>query len=129
LRFGAWHAKRGLGRDDGYGPPTFANFVAEFAYLEGGQMFNVKFVACSMTSIEDWRAPKSYPRPCSPSERVWVKPFLASASSQWTLFDLREPRQPLRAGKLNVEWEIGQVIAGFDAVVLLKNSERARFSP
>lgn len=129
LRFGGYHARRGLGSDYGYGPPTFANFVAEFAYLEGGQMLNVRFSACSMTSTEDWRAPKSHPRPCSPSERVWLKPFLAAASSQWTLFDLRELRQPLRAGKLNIEWETGQVIAGFDALVLLKDSARSHLAP
>jgi hypothetical protein len=29
--------------------------VAEFAYLEGGQMLNVKFAACSVPSIKDWR--------------------------------------------------------------------------
>jgi hypothetical protein len=26
-------------------------------------------------------------------------------------------------------WELGQIIAGFDAVVLLKDGERAHFSP
>jgi len=129
LRFGGYHAKRGLGNDYGYGPPTFANFMAEFAYLEGGQMLNVRFSACSTTSTEDWRAPKGHPRPCSPSERIWLKPFFAAASSRWTLFDLRELRQPLRAGKLNVEWETGQIIAGFDAVVLLKDSGRAHLAP
>jgi hypothetical protein len=113
----------------GYGPSTLANFVAEFAYIEGGQMLNVRFSACSATSTEDWRAPKSHPRPCSPSERVWLKPFFASASSQWTLFDLRELRRPLREGKLNVEGELGQTIAGYDAVVLLKDSGRAHFRP
>jgi hypothetical protein len=128
LRFGGYHAKRGLGSDYGYGPSTLANFVAEFAYIEGGQMLNIRFSACSATSTEDWRAPKSHPRPCSPTERVWLKPFLEAAASKWTLFDLRDLRKPLREGKLNVEWEIGQVIAGFDALVLLKDSERARFS-
>jgi hypothetical protein len=129
LRFGGYHAKRGLGSDYGYGASTLANFMAEFAYLEGGQMLNLRFSACSTTSTEDWRAPKSHPRPCSPSERVWLKPFLAAAAAQWTLFDLRELRRPLREGRLNVEWELGQIIAGFDAVVLLKDSERAHFSP
>ncbi|MBO0726657.1 MAG: hypothetical protein J2P52_13725 [Blastocatellia bacterium] len=129
LRFGGWHAKRGMGGDYGYGVPTFANFVAEFAYLEGGQTLNVRFSACSMISAEDWRAPKSHPRPCSPSERVWVKPFLAAAASQWTLFDLRELRKPLREGKLNVEGEVGQIIASYDALVLLKDSARAHFQP
>jgi hypothetical protein len=42
---------------------------------------------------------------------------------------LRELRKPLRDGKLNVEWELGQVIAGFDAVVLLKDSAPAHFQP
>src|SRR4030095_5097282 len=65
---------------------------------------------------------KSRPRPCSPSERFWLKPFLAAASAPWTLFDLRELRKPLREGKLNVEWELGQVVAGFDAVVLLQDN-------
>jgi hypothetical protein len=55
--------------------------------------------------------------------------FEAAASSQWTLFDLRELRKPLREGKLNVEWEIGQIIAGFDAIVLLKDSARPHFAP
>jgi hypothetical protein len=129
LRFGGWHAKRGLGSDYGYGAPTFANFMAEFAYIEGGQTLNVRFSACSATSTEDWRAPKSHPRPCSPSERVWLKPFFAAASSQWTLFDLRDLRKPLREGKLKVEWELGQIIAGYDAVVLLKDSARPHFAP
>jgi hypothetical protein len=82
-----------------------------------------------MTFDLDSRAPKSYPRPCAPGERVWLKPFLAAAAAQWALFDLRELRKPLREGRLNVEWELGQIIAGFDAVVLLKDSERAHFSP
>ncbi len=129
LRFGGYHAKRGLGGDYGYGPSTFANFMTEFAYIEGVQMLNVRFSACSPTSTEDWRAPKSHPRPCSPGERVWLKPFFAAASSQWTLFDLRELRKPLREGKLEVEWELGQIIAGFDAVVLLKDSARPHFAP
>jgi hypothetical protein len=129
LRFGGYHAKRGLGSDYGYDLPTFANFMDTFAYIEGGQMLNVRFSACSTTSTEDWRAPKSHPRPCSPSERVWLKPFFAAASSQWTLFDLRELRKPLREGKLNVEWELGQIIAGYDAVVLLKDSARPHFAP
>jgi hypothetical protein len=129
LRFGGYHAKRGLGSDYGYGPSTFANFLDAFAYLEGGQMLNVRLSACSMTSTEDWRSPKSHPRPCSPSERVWLKPFFSAASSQWTLFDLRELRKSLREGKLNVAWELGQIVAGYDAVVLLKDSGRAHFTP
>lgn len=80
LRFGHYHAKRGLMFE--YGTSTLANFVAEFARLEDSQLFNVMFIACSLTSRDDWRAPREHPRACSPRERAWLSAFARRRSAR-----------------------------------------------
>jgi hypothetical protein len=124
LRFGSYHAKRGQMVD--YGTSTLANFVAETAFAEGADMLNVMFIACADPTTTK---PGNHPRPCEPREWLWLQPFSAVTADAWTLFDLRGLREQMRAGKLNVGWELWQIIAGFDAVVLLKESAPARFSP
>jgi hypothetical protein len=126
LRFGSYHAKRGLMSE--FGTSTLANFVAEFAFTEGSRMLNVMFITCAPDSSDDWRAPKSHPRACSPRERAWLKPFSEAAGGEWTLFDLRALRERARRGEVAVGWELREVITGFDAVVLLKESAPALFA-
>lgn len=125
LRFGAYHAKRGLMSE--FGTSTLANFVAEFGHLESASMLNVMFVACSPTSTDDWRAPRFHPRPCSPRERAWLAPFAGTAVAPWTLYDLRPLRRPLANATLAAGWELREVVMGFDAVIVVTDSVRARF--
>lgn len=109
-----------------FGTSTLANFVAEFARLEGVRMLNVMFIACSLTSDDDWRAPRNYPRPCSPRERAWLRAFAPTATGPLTLYDMRELRGPLRDGKIDAGWELREVIAGFLAATPLNLSHRTR---
>lgn len=125
LRFGSYHAKRGQMVE--YGNSTLANFVAETAFAEGAQMLNVMFIACADPASVTPGQP-AHPRPCEPREWVWLKPFSHTTTDAWTLFDVRGLPEQLSAGKLNVGWELWQIITGFDAVVLLKESVPARFS-
>lgn len=127
LRFGFYHAKRGLMLE--FGTSTLANFVAELAATEQTQMLNVMVIACSLTSTDDWRAPKSYPRPCSPRERVWLPAFHQASSHPWTLFDLRGLRREIAGGRFTAQHELAEIAFGFDAVLMLKESAPARFSP
>jgi len=125
LRFGAYHAKRGLMSE--FGSSTLANFVAELAFAENTQMLNLIFINCALDSTGDWRAPKTYPRPCSPRECVWLAPFAAAAQFDGTLFDVRPLRNELGSESLIIPPELSEIIAGFDAVVVLKNSPPASF--
>lgn len=125
LRFGSYHAKRGLMSE--FGTSTLANFVGELGAAEKGQMINVIFIDCALDSKDDWRAPKDHPRPCSPRERTWLRPFAGAAMHKWTLFDMRDLRKEVRAGRVDVNRELWEVIYGFDAVVLLKESTASHF--
>jgi hypothetical protein len=122
LRFGSYHGKRGLMSD--FGNSTLANFVAEFAYLEGARMLNVIFISCADAP----QSPGDQRRPCEPRENGWLKPFAEAANYRWTLFDVRGLRELLGKGELRVGCELYEILAGFDAVVLLKDSARAHFS-
>jgi hypothetical protein len=123
LRFGSYHAKRGLMSD--FGTSTLANFVAEIAFSEGARMLNVKIVCCSDTATTQ----AAHPRPCSGAERIWLQPMRAAASYPWTLYDLRDLRQKLQQGSLQAGYELAEAIYGFDAVLLLQTCKPVRFSP
>jgi hypothetical protein len=122
LRFGSWHGKRGLGYKGG--ASTLANFVAELAVGEEARMLNVIFIGCSDAETD----PPGHPRPCSPQERIWLKPFKDAAASRWTLYDLRGLRPRLRDGSLGAGWELVDMITGYDAVVWLTATEPGHFS-
>jgi hypothetical protein len=126
LRFGGYHGKRGLMTE--YFTSTLANFVAEFGFSEGASMLNISFIACSDIAPDGIGEQVAQPRLCGPQEAEWVKPFRSVAAHTWTLFDLRDLREQLRRGKLNVGQELREVIAGYDAVILLKTRTPSRFS-
>jgi hypothetical protein len=126
LRFGGYHGKRGLMTE--YFTSTLANFVAEFGFSEGASMLNISFIACSDIAPDGIGEQVAQPRLCGPQEAEWVKPFRSVAAHTWTLFDLRDLREQLRKGKLNVGRELREVIAGYDAVILLKTRTPSRFS-
>lgn len=127
LRFGGYHAKRGLMTD--YGTSTLANFVAEYASMHEASMVNVLFVGCSLTSTDDWRAPRHHPRPCAPRERVWLAAFPPPMAGQWVLYDLSPLRAAAARGELDVAWELRELVTGFDAVVLLGPTRPAQMPP
>lgn len=121
LRFGGYHAARGLMPD--FGSSTLANFLAELAVAEGSRMFDVVFINCRGVS------PGTFPRPCTWEQNEALKPFRAAAVAPWTLFDVRGLREPLRRARLNSlqsypgGWQYWNLVMSFDAVVLLQESE------
>jgi hypothetical protein len=125
FRFGGYHGKRGLMTE--YFSTTLANFIAEFGFIEGASMLNISFIACSDVASDGNGGQINPPRTCELGEIPWVKPFRSVAEHTWTLFDLRELRRGLKEGKLNVARELQDVIAGYDAVVLLKTRTPSRF--
>ncbi len=124
FRLGAYHAARGLMHD--FGSSTLANFVAEFAIAEGTRMLNLAIINCQDTS------PGGFPRPCTWEQQEALRPFRAAAVADWTLFDLRGLRAPLRQARLNAlqsypaGWEYWNLVMSFDAVVLLGRSQPSR---
>jgi hypothetical protein len=126
LRFGSYHAARGLMRD--FGTSTLANYVAELAITERARMLNVLFISCSVPAAE-------FPRPCTAEEQEWLKPLSAAAVGPWTLFDVRELRTSLRRSRvasLQAPQEDGalwNLVMSFDAVVFLSHSERSHLPP
>ena len=124
FRLGAYHAARGLMHD--FGSSTLANFVAELAVAERTRMLNVAIVNCQDTS------PGDFPRPCTWEQREALRPFRSAAVADWTLFDLRGLRAPLRQARLDAlqsypdGWEYWNLVMSFDAVVLLVRSEPSR---
>jgi hypothetical protein len=122
LRFGSYHAARGLMRDSG--GSTLANFIAELGVTEGGKMLNVLFISCSNPAAE-------FPRPCTSEEQDWMRPLKAAAVGPWTLVDLRDLRDPIRRKRMTSlqspfdGWEYWRLVMSFDAVVVLKSSERS----
>jgi hypothetical protein len=71
LRFGGYHAARGLMHD--FGGSTLANFIAELGFTEGARMLNVLFINCRGTS------PSDFPRPRTWEEEEWLKLFRSAA--------------------------------------------------
>ncbi len=122
LRFGSYHAKRGLMSD--YGTSTLANFLGELAVSERTALLTLKIICCS----PDERNSPGAPRPCTPSERVWLKPMQAGASNPWTLVNLLPLRESVKQGKLQLGPELFEVITGYDAVLLVKPYEPSTFS-
>ena len=124
FRLGAYHAARGLMHD--FGSSTLANFVAELATAERTRMLNLAIVNCQDTS------PGDFPRPCTWEQQRALRPFRSAAVADWTLFDLRGLRAPLRQARLNAlqsypdGWEYWSLVMSFDAVVLLQRSEPSR---
>ena len=124
FRLGAYHAARGLMHD--FGSSTLANFVAELATAERTRMLNLAMVNCQDTS------PGDFPRPCTWEQQRALRPFRSAAVADWTLFDLRGLRAPLRQARLNAlqsypdGWEYWSLVMSFDAVVLLHRSEPSR---
>ncbi len=124
LRLGAYHAARGLMHD--FGSSTLANFVAELAIAERTGMLNLAIINCQDTS------PGDFPRPCTWEQQRALRPFRSAAVADWTLFDLRGLRAPLRQARLNAlqaypaGWEYWNLVMSFDAVVLLGRSEPSR---
>lgn len=124
FRLGAYHAARGLMHD--FGTSTLANFVAELAIAERTGMLNLAIVNCQDTS------PANFPRPCTWEQQRALRPFRSAAVADWTLFDLRGLRAPLRQARLNGlqsypdGWEYWDLVMSFDAVVLLGRSEPSR---
>ena len=124
FRLGAYHAARGLMHD--FGSSTLANFVAEFAIAEGTRMLNLAIINCQDTS------PGDFPRPCTWEQQKALRPFRAAAVADWTLFDLRGLRAPLRQARLNAlqsypaGWAYWNLVMSFDAVVLLDRSQPSR---
>ena len=124
FRLGAYHAARGLMHD--FGSSTLANFVAELAVAERTRMLNLAIVNCQDTS------PGDFPRPCTWEQQRALRPFRSAAVADWTLFDLRGLRAPLRQARLNAlqsyptGWEYWNLVMSFDAVVLLGRSEPSR---
>jgi hypothetical protein len=127
LRFGGYHAARGLMPD--FGGSTLANFVAEISQAEHSRMLNVAMINCQGST------PGSFPRPCTWEQESWLKTFRAAADGPWTLFDLRGLREPIRRVRLSAlqeypaGWEYWNLIMSYDAVVLIKNSEPSHISP
>jgi hypothetical protein len=123
LRFGSYHAARGLMRD--FGTSTLANYVAELGSTERASMLNVVFISCSAPATD-------FPRPCTSDEQEWLKPLRAAATAPWTLFDLRALRVPIQRKRMASlqspfdGWEYWNLIMSFDAVVFLRNAERSR---
>ena len=126
FRLGAYHAARGLMHD--FGSSTLANFVAELAIAERTRMLNLAIVNCQDTS------PGDFPRPCTWEQQRALRPFRSAAVADWTLFDLRGLRAPLRQARLNAlqsypaGWEYWNLVMSFDAVLLLGRSEPSRFA-
>ncbi len=124
FRLGAYHAARGLMHD--FGASTLANFVAELAIAEQTRMLNLAMINCRDTS------PGDFPRPCSWEQQRALRPFRSAAVADWTLFDLRGLRAPLRQARLNAlqsypdGWEYWDLVMSFDAVILLDRSEPGR---
>ena len=124
LRLGAYHAARGLMHD--FGSSTLANFVAELAIAERTRMLNLLIVNCQGTS------PGDFPRPCTWEQQRALRPFRSAAVADWTLFDLRALRAPLRQARLGAlqaypdGWEYWNLVMSFDAVVVLHRSEPSR---
>lgn len=124
FRLGAYHAARGLMHD--FGTSTLANFVAELAIAERTGMLNLAIINCRDTS------PGDFPRPCTWEQQRALRPFRSAAVADWTLFDLRGLRAPLRQARLNAlqsypdGWEYWDLVMSFDAVILLDRSEPSR---
>ncbi len=124
FRLGAYHAARGLMHD--FGTSTLANFVAELAIAERTGMLNLAIINCRDTS------PGDFPRPCTWEQQKALRPFRSAAVADWTLFDLRGLRAPLRQARLNGlqsypdGWEYWDLVMSFDAVILLGRSEPTR---
>jgi hypothetical protein len=123
LRFGGYHAARGLMHD--FGRSTLANLVAELALTERSTMLNVLLINCRGTS------PADFPRPCTWEYEEWMKVFRDAAAGSWTLFDLRGLRAAIRQARLNTlqaypeGWEFWNLVMSYDALVLLTRSERS----
>ncbi len=143
LRFGAYHAARGLMSD--FRTTTLANFVNELAFVEAHEpparrdansststdaLLNIGFVACTTDSPAPSPSERvDARRPCSPRERRWLPTFTAAAPYAMTLFDLRAVREDLR-GRLydyaaTVPSELLDEIAAFDGVILLRTATRS----
>ena len=124
FRLGAYHAARGLMPD--FGSSTLANFVAELAIAERTGMLNLAIINCQGIS------PGDFPRPCTWEQQKALRPFRSAAVADWTLFDLRGLRAPLRQARLAAlqsypaGWEYWNLVMSFDAVVLLSRSEPSR---
>ena len=124
FRLGAYHAARGLMHD--FGTSTLANFVAELAIAERTGMLNLAIINCRDTS------PGDFPRPCTWEQQKALRPVRSAAVADWTLFDLRGLRAPLRQARLNAlqsypdGWEYWDLVMSFDAVILLDRSEPSR---
>lgn len=124
FRLGAYRAARGLMHD--FGTSTLANFVAELAVAERTGMLNLAIINCRDTS------PGDFPRPCTWEQQRALRPFRSAAVADWTLFDLRGLRAPLRQARLNGlqfypdGWEYWDLVMSFDAVILLDRSEPSR---
>ena len=124
FRLGAYHASRGVMPD--FGTSTLANFVAELAIVEGAGLLNLAIVNCRDTP------PGDFPRPCTWEQQRALRPFRSAAVADWTLFDLRGLRAPLRQARLNAlqsypdGWEYWDLVMSFDAVILLDRSEPSR---
>ena len=124
FRFGAYHAARGLMHD--FGSSTLANFVAELAITERTRMLNLAIINCQDAS------PGDFPRPCTWEQQMALRPFRSAAVADWTLFDLRGLRAPLREARLNAlqsypaGWEYWNLVMSFDAVILLRRSAPSR---
>jgi hypothetical protein len=89
-------------------------------------MLTVIFIGCSLNIADTAFDVGADSWPCSARERVWLKPFAAAAEYPWTLFDLRELRSQLLGTDL--DWELREIISGYDAVVLIKNGHVAQFA-
>jgi hypothetical protein len=149
LRFGAYHASRGLMAD--FRTSTLANFVAELAHaerladrLEGvrdvealprNALLTIAFVSCDTappTRPGSWLPPAGSPaaRRCSARERRWLPALQRAAAYEWTLFDLRPLRRwgavdPL-FGEPGASAELLDVSGALDAVIVLRRITRGR---
>jgi hypothetical protein len=129
LRFGGYHAGRGLMRD--FGTSTLGNYVAELAVTEGTEMFNILLLLCTDAAAPPDRAPDVYERPCSAEEQQWRKPLQAAAVAPWTLFDLRAMRPRFR--RVTPEagvWPPGdaayrELVNMYDAAILITPTHRS----
>ena len=125
LRFGGNHVIRGLSFTNVL---SLGTFVSEFAIAEGSQSLNINVICGRDGETAGTGSALGRVLPCdAPAMVPWLKPFGVAARWDVTLFDHKALRS--RIGNLKVAPELTRFVYGFDASVLIADTNPVRFEP